>query len=341
MTLLITAAGKEFALSTSDMRISRQVGKRVIPVDEKFNKHIVFYSNGFRADITYTGIAQWVSGKQTVNLYDVISDSLRKSCAKGLNLGPLCLKLVADLIAVIGVPKFRTANGKLQIELHIIGYHEKLDCPLIAVISSLRDAPPWFSTGENQWEFKFPDLNFYFKYADTPELVIGGMHTAVTPVQRQQLHTVLCAGADAFNTSKLSSEIIEDVSRRTPAVGSRSVSVLLPLVGMMDTNLWDKTTDGIVGYIPRMVFPKGEPWGPSEFPVTLDLIGTGYLDKQSLFFKSILTSDVKRTLRRRLFRYRKGKLLPGLPGLLILALFGSLPDEYTDFGLNHEEEETA
>ncbi|MDB5986002.1 MAG: hypothetical protein JWR16_1055 [Nevskia sp.] len=59
MTLLITAAGMGFVLSTSDTRITVQSGTTFKPVDENFNKHIVFHSDGLIADVSYTGLARW------------------------------------------------------------------------------------------------------------------------------------------------------------------------------------------------------------------------------------------------------------------------------------------
>jgi len=52
MTLLITVAGKGFALATSDTRICTKSGSGFLPVDENFNKHIVFRSGCLIADIT-------------------------------------------------------------------------------------------------------------------------------------------------------------------------------------------------------------------------------------------------------------------------------------------------
>ena len=107
----------------------------------------------------------------------------------------------------------------------------------------------------------------------------------------------------------------------------------MPQEGFLDTNLWDEVNNEIIAYLPRMVFPNGVTWGPSEFPVDLNLITEGYLPKQSIFFKSIIDSQCRRKIRRVIFKRNKGKAIPGIMGLLGLVHFGQVPDGYTDFEL--------
>lgn len=54
MTMQVAAAAPEYSLLCSDMRVSTQVGNTFVPFDEHFNKHILFHSSGFTADIAYT-----------------------------------------------------------------------------------------------------------------------------------------------------------------------------------------------------------------------------------------------------------------------------------------------
>lgn len=283
MTLLITTAGKNYALSCSDTRISVQSGKKYVPVDEKFNKHIVFHSNGLTADITYTGVARWIHKGKSVKLYDIISDSLSKSASQGLDFGPLCLNLISDLSKELNKKILKNKNGKLIIELHIVGYHNQIPIPFIGVISTFRTSIPWLKDSELQWEYEFPEMNLYFKAAESPEVVFGGMNNSLTGAEKDKLINAVVSGADAYNISKLSSLLISRASERTQAVGSRSVSVLMPDEGFLDTNLWDEVNSEIIAYMPRMVFPNGVTFGPSEFPVDLNLITSGHLPKQSLF----------------------------------------------------------
>ena len=131
MTLLITIVTPAFSLLCSDMRISVQQGNRFVPVDENFNKHIVFHSNKLTADITYTGQARWTASGKTVTLYDVISDSLAKSAQSRLNFGPLAYKLVEDLAAALSQPSLFLKRGRVEFELHVVGRHETIPLPLI------------------------------------------------------------------------------------------------------------------------------------------------------------------------------------------------------------------
>jgi hypothetical protein len=106
---------------------------------------------------------------------------------------------------------------------------------------------------------------------------------------------------------------------------------------MVDTNLWDNTSGGVVGFSPRIIFPNGAMMGPSVFPVRMELVTRGHLPKESLFFKSIATDSFKRSDRRRIFRNRKGPKLPGLLGIVSLALFGKVPEGYESFGFEESE----
>lgn len=334
MTLLITAISRDYAIACSDMRITFKVKNRYIPVDEHFNKHILFHSNGLTADITYTGVAQWLQNGKKVKLYDVISESLVKSAKKDLAFAPLSLNLIKDIVSATSADLIKDEN--FGFELHITGYHNKIPIPWMAVISTFQKSAPWNSMGELQWEYDFRGIKIFIKAGEEPDVVVGGMNSAVTTDEKQKLMNAINSGADAFNISNLSSRIIENASKRTSAIGPRSVSMLIPKSGYLDSNLWDKKSSGIVAFLPRMVFPDGKIWGPSEFPVKLSLILSGQLPRHSLFFKSIVYNNYKRTVRRLIFKRRKGKLIPGIMGLIQLTLFGTIAEGYTSLGLCHE-----
>lgn len=336
MTLLITTVGKNYALSCSDTRISVQSGKRYIPVDEKFNKHIYFHSKGLKANISYTGVAKWIHNGKEVRLYDIISESLSKSANQNIDFGPLSLNLISDLSTKLNKKILKNKNGKLIIEMHVVGYHEKLPIPFICVISTFRNTKPWLVDSELQWEYEFHEMKLYLKAAESPEVVFGGMDSSLTQEEKNRIIDAVCGGADAYNVSKLSSQLIKKASSRTSSIGPRSVSILMPNEGFLDTNLWEKVNNEIVAYLPRMVFPNGVVWGPSEFPADLNLIMDGHLPNNSIFFKSVIDSQYRRKFRRIIFRNKRGKAIPGIMGLLGLALFGKVPDDYTDFGLNHD-----
>jgi len=161
----------------------------------------------------------------------------------------------------------------------------------------------------------------------------GGMDHLITAEQRQKLIAAVNSGGDAYNMARLSSKYVEAVSRRSMSVGPKSVSLVMPREGFLDTNLWDKSASRIRAFLPRMVFPNGTMIGPSEFPVGLQLLTDGHLPLQSLFFKSVVTALYKKSERQRIFRHKGGKAIPGIMGLLMLGLFDKVPEGYTDFGL--------
>lgn len=204
----------------------------------------------------------------------------------------------------------------------------------MAVISTFRDTPPWRRTTELQWEYSFAPFRLYLCLADAPELVIGGMDTTVRQEQRAKILAAVDSGANAFNTSKLCSQAIEIAAKHHKTISARSVSVVFPDVGMLDTDLFERRQQGIVAFLPRFIFGNGTNWAPSEMPVDLQLITDGQHPPHGIFFKAIVDRSYKRADRRRIFRHRKGKLLPSVFGLLMLGLFGTIPDEYTDFGLS-------
>jgi hypothetical protein len=166
-----------------------------------------------------------------------------------------------------------------------------------------------------------------------PDVVFGGMDQYLHPEEKQRILDATRNGADAFNMSNLADKLIKRVSQRTNSVGPKSVSIVLPQEGFIDTNLWEESPTGIQAYLPRFVFPGGTMFGPSVFPVDIQIITDGHLPKQSLFAKSLVARTYKKLIRRRIFRLRGGKAIPGIMGLLMIALFGRIPDGYEDFGL--------
>jgi hypothetical protein len=335
MTLLITAACPEYCLSCSDTRISVQAGSGFVPVDENFNKHIFFRSGGFGANISYTGVARWQEKGKTVCLYDLISESLAKSAKASKAFGPLSYALATDLVSALRKMGVRHGLGREIIELHLVGYHELIPWPLIGVISTFRKTPPWKSS-YFEWVYHLDGVHYYFKAAKEREIVIGGFDTAVRKEEKEQILTAFQSGGNAYEISCLAKKIIENAATRSKAIGSRSVSVLIPQEGFLDTNLWQQQKDQIIAFLPRMVFPNGTMWGPSEFPVDLRLILNGKLPIQSIFWKSIIAANFKRSVKRRMFRSKRGDFVPGIIGLLGLALYGNIPAGYEDFGLKHD-----
>jgi hypothetical protein len=172
---------------------------------------------------------------------------------------------------------------------------------------------------------------------DETDVIFGGSERHVRQTEMMAIRSAVHSGANAFDCSKMARKIVQSVSARSRLVGSRSVSIVIPANGMVDTNIYGRSGDQVFGYVPRMIMLNGAIMGPSEFPVELSLAAAGHLHRHSLFFKTLIDDSHKKRLRRLTFRRRKGLLVPGLLGLISLALFGSVPPGYDDFGLNSSE----
>jgi hypothetical protein len=315
------------------MRISVEKSGSFVPLDETFNKHIVFRSGGINGNISYTGAAQWTIGAQTVKLYDLISEAVAEAAAADLKFGPLTLALLEKLKSALSHTALQRVRHLLEFELHITGYQEQIPFPFVAVVSTYRKTAPWIAAADFEKEWEFDGIKLYLKLAEEPDVIFGGADHVLNSNEKRAIFDAANRGADAFNMSKFAARLVERASSRTALVGPKSVSVLLPKEGLLDTNLWKQTATGIEAFVPRIAFQNGTMMGPSTFPVDMTLLISGHLPKQSLFFKSIVSSNFKKSARRRIFRQRKGKRIPGIMGLLMLGLFGAIPDEYEDFGL--------
>lgn len=326
MTLLISGVTKNYAISTADMRITSIHNGKLVTHDEKFNKHIIFNSEGFKANITYTGVAKWhYSGKEYL-IYDIISDSIANSIKNKSTFSELLLNLINDIWASLNSAKL----SYKQIELHIVGGHSDIPYPFMICISNFTNVKPWSKTSPYEWSYNIKDFYIFIKFADEPDYMIGGVHNIVNNHEKLKLTKIFNSNSDGFNISNLSAKIIHLSAKRSELIGSRSVTTIIPLNGFIDFNLWDKTESGIIGYMPRMVLINGNTIGPSEFPVELQLLLKGYIPPENIFFRSIIYLTMKRSIRRKIFRYKKGDKVPGILGLLSIALYGEVPKGYVN-----------
>lgn len=333
MTLLITVTTSAYSLISSDMRISVQQGASFIPVEESFNKHIIFHSGGFTGCISYAGIARWGPKTNYTNLYDVISTSVAASAKQQFRLSPLLVNLVNDIASAYKKPSPFTDKSNLPLELHVVARHQDVPWPFVAVLSTVRTVPPWPVIAEQtQWQYHFSGISVFLKASEEPSLVIGGMNNEVTPKEETSLMAAIQRGGDAFNISQMCAKLIKRVSQSNMSVGPKSVAILFPAQGYLDTNLWDIRNNEIMAFVPRIVYSNGLMSGPSEFPISLSLVTSARLPKQSLFFKSIVAKHRKKSIKRKIFRKKKGKMLPGVMGIIHYALFGEIEDGYTISG---------
>ncbi len=338
MTLLVTVVGKEFALSATDTRISKTINEKIIPVEERFNKSIVFKCAGFTGCISFTGLAEWMEGTKKVRMYDAVTDSLQQSIKFRLTIGQLSKKLGDDILRRIMKRKVYKPERQAIFEFHINGWQTGFPYGWLVVVSTFRSNSPWVNPNEFESEIHADGIHLYIKSVDDFEVVVGGQSQAFYKKDQQRLHDILRKGGGSFEVSQFIAKIIEVASTRTKAVGARSVAVLLPMAGILDTNAWDAYDSLVIGYMPKIIFENGSEWETSEFPVNLKVVTSGRLPKHSLFVKSIIAKQLKRADKRRIFKIKHGKFVPGIFSLIHLALFNEVPDGYDDFGLSSADE---
>lgn len=334
MTLLVTVVGKDFALSATDTRISKTINNKIIPTEERFNKSIVFKCAGFTGCISFTGLAEWMEGVRKVRMYDAVADSLQESISVGLTIGQLSKKLGDDIRRRILTRKAYKPERDAIFEFHINGWQSGIPHGFLVVVSTFRSHSPWMNPNDFELEKHEDGIHLYMKSVDDFELVVGGQSQVFYRKDQQRLCDILRKGGGSFEVSQFIAKIIETASTRTKAVGSRSVAVLIPKVGVLDTNAWDSDGSQVIGYMPKILFENGSRWETTEFPVNLNVVTSGRLPKHSLFIKSILAKQLKRADRRKVFKTRQGKFVPGIFSIVQLCLFGNVPDGYDDFGLS-------
>lgn len=338
MTLLITAVGPEYSLCVSDQRTTSTYLGRTRIIEERFNKHIYFGTEEYVGNISYTGVAQWRLKGVRYRLYDLISEAIASIIETKPSLSALCLHIIQHLQD--NIPDASVLKVEPDFELHIVTRHKAVPVNSITVISTFRTAPPWGSEDGTIYEWTLGPVTLFMKVLiEESEVIFGGMDPRVSVAEKARLRDAVRAGANAFQASQLASKIVENVSLRTPTVGPTSVAISIPANGYMDTNLWSKSDDAIVGFVPRMIYPNGVMMGPSQFPVDLSIVSAGQHPRHSLFFKTIVFKLNKKRITRLIFRRRKGPLIPGIMGLIGLMFYGKVMDGYEDFGLGNSTKE--
>jgi hypothetical protein len=338
MTLLISVANPEYSLIVSDQRITVTYPWGTKTMDERFNKTIHFGTEDYVGSISYTGMAQWEVMGAKIRLYDLISEAVSPIIADRPKLAELCLHVVQYLERTL--PTAKTLGREPIFELHIVTREKAVPVNTITVISTFREGPPWGASDGYIYEWQLGPIAIFMKVlVDECEVIFGGMEPSVLQAEKDLIREAVRSGATAFDATQMAGKIVTGVSLRTPTVGPTSVSIVIPQNGYVDTNLYGHSKNQIIGFVPRMVFSNGNMFGPSEFPVDLNILSQGQLPKQSLFFKSIVCKEYKKRTRSLIFRRRKGPLIPGLLGLIGLSLFGSVAEGHDDFGLGIDTDE--
>lgn len=134
MTMLLSTCTENYVLSTTDMQVSRLSGECYSPINEKFNKHILYTSQSFSCDITYTGVAEWTQNGCTTRLYDIISYCAARCAKDNVTTAELLIALTVmvkqtlDRVSKLGIPQV--------LELHMVGFHRECPWPFLGCISS-------------------------------------------------------------------------------------------------------------------------------------------------------------------------------------------------------------
>jgi hypothetical protein len=337
VTLLISIAGPEFSLACSDQRITAANSNGAQVLEERFNKHIVFGSEDYGGSISYTGVARWRLHGKVYRLYDIISEAVAASIVKRPKFAQLCLDIHEHLNS--SLPTAQQIGTEPHVELHIVTRHKELPINTITVLSNFRTVAPWGSESGNLYEYELGAFRLFIKsLVEESEVIFGGMDTFVSAKEKAKLRDIVGAGANAFQCAQLAEKILRAVAERTPSVGSRCAAVVHPRNGYIDTNLWGQKAGEFVAFMPQMVMVNGAIFGASHFPADLPLALASQIPEQSLFYKALITANVKRRLRRLIFRRRKGPMIPSLMGFIGLVLFGKVLPGYEDFGFAREEE---
>jgi len=233
LTLLVTVAGSDFVLLSSDLRITAARRDRVEIIDERFNKCILFAREDFNGGLTFTGLAQWSIGSRKVRLHDLIAEVLQQAEADE-KLSRVVIRLIDAINAAQRTPALRKHD--VQVELHLAGYHVKLDVPIIVVVSNLRTDRPWSaSTPEHEWQHTYDGFQVFTKvFGDETDVIFGGADSVVPVASRQIIRKAVAGGADAFDVARLARAIVEAAASRTLLIGKDAVSLETALIDLIN-----------------------------------------------------------------------------------------------------------
>lgn len=303
---------------------------RVSIIDENHNKVVCFAIGPFNGAITYTGVAEWYHAGQRTRLHGLITDALAGPAQQARSLGDLVSAVVSAINAAL--KSARLPLSKYPYELHIVVRNRHLfQEPVVMVVSTFRQEAPWDEDPQFTRQWQTDGVATFFIVATKPLVVFGGATHRIPHSRSSKMHFAIAAGASASNAARMFDQLIGEIAKKTLTVGADSVCLVIPQMGMVDTNYWKKSGDELIAYMPVMVLPNGSVIGTSLFPISLSLIGDSYLPRNELLLSSLLFS-MPRGFRRRVKRKRSGKPFGGLFGLVMIALFGKAPENYQDFG---------
>lgn len=125
----------------------------------------------------------------------------------------------------------------------------------------------------------------------------------------------------AYDVANLAVSRIRSASRTTSAVGARVSAIVLPARGWVDTGLWGQPRELMAAALPRMVYPDGRQWSPSEMILEFENCGISRLQRHSLLYQALLDNRISVRWKRRLRRIKSGEFVAPTVYQLIALLF--------------------
>lgn len=334
MTLLLTAVCDQFVLSMADRRSSIVRGNQFIPLDDRFNKHVMFSliderNIKFNGAATFTGLAQWKNKSGvTVTTDQIIADSLSVVAKRKMGHVFALLAVATALAEERSFLERKVAGRFPGFTVVIGGFLSVIREPFLALITDTGTVPDW-DEDSSQVELPAPPpFRIHFAIRCRPTAFLGG-YTSVVPVGfGEQLESLISApGIRAYDAARFMVREIRKASRRTTSIGRRASAILMPADGLADTAIWQDDGEPNRAPIPRMVFLNGQQFNSSEMELDLDNVVIGELPRHGLLFEGMMDGH----LRRRLFRRVKGLRSPYKAtttfGLVSYALYGTDPSK--------------
>ena len=326
MTILATMLNTEFALSVTDRRSVVQRGDKFKPIDEKFNKHIMFAFGNVKGAATYTGLAKWKrrSGEY-VSTEQIIGNSLSIAAKSGSKLGSALYRIALSLTEELdGIRSIVQPDSQL-FTVVMAGFSNLFAEPWISIVTDQKEVPIW-ADGDRQIEIPAPEpFRIHFAVPSEPFTYLAGYTKALPRGTQKDLETLLSVpGVQAYNVANLAVSRIRGASLNSSAIGSRASAIVFPAHGWVDTGLWGNAKEPLAAAMPRIVYSDGRQWEPSEMKLEFQNCAISRLQKHSLLYQTFLVNRVSVRSKRRIKRIKSGDLVaPTIYQLLWLLLYAN------------------
>jgi hypothetical protein len=193
-----------------------------------------------------------------------------------------------------------------------------------AIITNRNDKPD-FEKAVFSFELPAPyPFRIYLGLFSTPFVYVGGCTSALPQDTVKKLYELLnLPHVRAYDVANLAASEIQRANKASSAIGDRVSAIVLPANGWVDTGLWDHPDEPLRGAMPRMVYPDGRQWEPSEVKLQFEDVYIGECQKHSLFFQSLSEGRIPNRARRKLRAFRSsGYEAPTIFQMIGECLFG-------------------